>query len=347
MRFAAFSIALAVVVAAGSAHAADVSSVPEQRAPNLRERLYNSTDGVLVVAHRACHAPAPSRGLTTAVPENSLAALERCIALGVDVVEIDVRRSQDGALVLMHDAKVDRTTTGKGKVSDLTLGELQALRLKAGDQVTDAAPPTLCAFLKAARGRILVNLDLKEEGPLAAQVARVVHDVDADDWVLFKARADLGAAPIADQPLYRNLAFMPIVGGKGPRHADQLSAITTAQASGARTIPAIELDALTKDGFIAVRDAAHAAHVRVWTNTLAGKGLKGLDDAAGDQRALTDPGKAWGGLIAQGVSVVQTDYPAALLDYLHGQGLRGGATLTVADARSSSPAPFDASPSAR
>jgi len=332
MRLPTYAFALSLAVLAGSAHAAD-----------LRERLYDPADGVMVVAHRACHAPAPSRGLETALPENSIAALERCIALGVDVVEIDVRRTQDGALVVMHDAKVDRTTTGKGKVSDLTLGELQALRLKADGQATDASPPTLCAFLKAAHGRILVNLDVKE-GPLSAQVARVVHDVGADDWVLFKARADLGDAPIADQPLYKNLAFMPIVGSKP---ADQLAAITTAQASGARTIPAIELDALKKDGFTAVRDAARAAHVRVWTNSLNGKGLKGLHDAAGDSHALSNPGKAWGGLIAEGVSVVQTDHPAALLDYLNGQGLRGNATLTVADARSSSPEPLAASPRSR
>ncbi|WP_395445959.1 glycerophosphodiester phosphodiesterase family protein [Caulobacter sp. UC70_42] len=334
MRLGALSIALAIGTMAGSAHAADP-----------RERLYDPTDGVMVVAHRACHAPAPSRGLTSAVPENSLAALERCIALGVDVVEVDVRRTQDGALVLMHDAKVDRTTTGKGRVADLTLGELQALRLKAGDQATDSAPPTLSAFLKAARGRILVNLDLKQGSP--AQVARLVHDVDAADWVLFKARAGLGAPPIADLPLYKNLAFMPIIGGKGAPRAGQLAAITTAQASGARAIPAIELDGVKKNGFVAVRDAARAAGVRLWTNALAGKGLKGLPDAAGDRRALIDPAKAWGGLIAQGVSVVQTDYPAALLDYLDGQGLRGAATITVADARWSFPGQRAASPRSR
>lgn len=334
MRLGALSIALVIGTMASSAHAGDP-----------RERLYDPTDGVMVVAHRACHAPAPSRGLTSAVPENSLAALERCIALGVDVVEVDVRRTQDGALVLMHDAKVDRTTTGKGKVADLTLGELQALRLKAGDQTTDSAPPTLSAFLKAARGRILVNLDLKQGSP--AQVARLVHDVDAADWVLFKARAGLGAPPIADLPLYKNLAFMPIVGGKGAPRAGQLAEITTAQASGARAIPAIELDGLKKNGFLAVRDAARAAGVRLWTNALAGKGLKGLADAAGDRRALIDPAKAWGGLIAQGVSVVQTDYPAALLDYLDGQGLRGGGSITVADARWSFPAQRAASPMSR
>lgn len=332
MRLPTYAFVLAL---AGSAHAAD-----------LRERLYDPADGVMVVAHRACHAAAPSRGLMAPVPENSLAALERCVALGVDMVEIDVRRTQDGALVVMHDAKVDRTTTGKGKVSDLTLGELQALRLKAGDQATTDAPPTLCAFLKAARGRILVNLDVKDAA-LAPMVARVVHDVGADDWVLFKARADLGSAPLADQPLYKNLAFMPIVAGKAARRADQLGAITTAQASGAQAIPAVELDALKKDGFAAVRDAARAARIRVWTNTLAGKGAKGLADAAGDARALTDPNKAWGGLIAEGVNIVQTDHPAALLDYLDDQGLRGRASVTVADARPSSSMSLDASPSSR
>lgn len=325
MRLRPLSIALTIAAVAGSAQAAD-----------LRQRLYDPADGVMVVAHRACHAPAPSHGLTGALPENSIAALERCIALGVDVVEIDVRRTQDGALVVMHDAKIDRTTTGKGKVADLTLGELQAFRLKADGQATDAAPPTLCAFLKAADGRILVNLDIKK-GPLAAQVARVVHDVGADDWVLFKARANLGDAPIADRPLYKSLAFMPIIGGKGGRRAEQLAAITTVQAAGGRAIPAIEMGALKRDGFVAVRDAARAARVRLWTNSLTGKGLKGLRDAAGDSRALSDPAKAWGGLIAQGVSVVQTDYPAALLDYLDGEGLRGGAAVTVADARWSSP----------
>lgn len=335
MRLPAYAATLTLAMTAGLAQASD-----------LRERLYDPTAGVMVVAHRACHAPAPSRGLAAPVPENSLAALERCVALGVDMVEIDVRRTQDGALVVMHDARVDRTTNGRGKVADLTLGELQALRLVAGDQVSSAAPPTLCAFLTAARGRILVNLDIKDAALLPA-IARLVRDVGAGDWVLFKARADLDAAPIADQPLYSDLTFMPIVARKAARRADQLGAIASAQASGSRPIPAVELDALGQDGFAAVRDAARAARVRVWTNTLAGKGARGLADAAGDARALTDPERAWGGLIAEGVSILQTDQPAALLDYLNARGLRGRPAVTVADARSSSPGAFDVSSTRR
>ena len=165
-------------------------------AAGLRDRLYDPGDGVLVVAHRACHRAAPSHGFEHAVPENSLAALERCVALGVDLVEVDVRRARDGQLVVMHDAKVDRTTNGKGRVADLSLAEIQALRLK-GDMAQAEAPPTLEAFLRAARGRILVNIDLK--GPYAAQAAEVARRAQASDWVLFKAKARFGAPPLADQ----------------------------------------------------------------------------------------------------------------------------------------------------
>ncbi|NQE61055.1 glycerophosphodiester phosphodiesterase family protein [Caulobacter sp. RHG1] len=327
MRLRTFLTALAITAGLGA---------PAAQAADPRERLHDPSAGVMVVAHRACHAAAPSRSMTNTLPENSLSALKRCIALGVDMVEIDVRRTQDGALVVMHDAKVDRTTNGKGKIADMTLGEVQALRLKAGDAEFEA-PPTLSAFLRVARGRILVNIDLKE-GPLAAQAARLVRDTDTTDWVLFKARADLDAAPIADKPLYQDMAFMPIVGQKAASRAEQLGEITTRQASGERAIPAVELDALKKDGFFAVRDAAHAARIRVWSNSLDGKGLKGVADAAGDRRALTDPARAWGGLIAEGVNMVQTDQPAALLDYLNDQGLRDPARVTVADVGSTVPA---------
>ncbi|UAL11410.1 glycerophosphodiester phosphodiesterase family protein [Caulobacter segnis] len=310
----------------------------------LRDRLYDAGDGVLVVAHRACHQPAPSHGFEQSVPENSLAALERCIALGVDLVEIDVRRTRDGVLVVMHDAKVDRTTEGKGRVSNLTLAEVQALRLKDAHGGTEA-PPTLEAFLRAARGRILVNVDLK--GPVAGEAAEIVRRTDAADWVLFKAKARLGAPPIADLPLYRDLAFMPMVASKAAKRAFGLAQITARQASGDRQIPAVEMVALKRQGFVAVRDAARAARIRVWTNTLATKGWRGVLDQSGDRKALRDPDRAWGRLIDQGVSIVQTDYPAALLDYLDHRGLRGHVPTSIAVADVGSPAPATLGASSR
>ncbi len=75
----------------------------------------------LVIAHRG------GSGLW---PENTLYAFERAAAMGVDVIELDVRATADGALVVMHDATVDRTTGGSGRVGEMTLGELK--RLDAG-----------------------------------------------------------------------------------------------------------------------------------------------------------------------------------------------------------------------
>ncbi|HJV41878.1 glycerophosphodiester phosphodiesterase family protein [Caulobacter sp.] len=326
MRLLALPITLALCAA----------SLPAA-AVGLRDRLYDPGGGVLVVAHRACHRAAPSHGFEHGVPENSLAALERCVALGVDLVEIDVRRTRDGQLVVMHDARVDRTTDGKGRVADLTLAEIQTLRLKdEGRAGGSEAPPTLEAVLQAARGRILVNVDLK--GPYAAEAAQIARRVDATDWVLFKAKARFGAPPLADQAPYRDLPFMPMVAAKAARHAGDLGRITARQASGARQIPAVEMVSLKRNGFTAVRDAARAARIRVWTNTLASRGWRGVLDQSGDRKALRDPDKAWGRLINEGVSIVQTDYPAALLDYLNRRGLRGQAAIAVADAGSPFPA---------
>lgn len=76
----------------------------------------NESAGPLVIAHRG------GAGLW---PENTLYAFERAGRLGVDVIELDVRSTSDGVLVVMHDATVNRTTEGAGRVSELTLAELK------------------------------------------------------------------------------------------------------------------------------------------------------------------------------------------------------------------------------
>ena len=76
---------------------------------------------MLVVAHR---------GDWKHSVENSLPAVQNAIDMRVDVVETDVRRTADGRLVLMHDATIDRTTNGQGKVAELTLDPIRKCRLK-------------------------------------------------------------------------------------------------------------------------------------------------------------------------------------------------------------------------
>jgi glycerophosphoryl diester phosphodiesterase len=329
MRSALFpSRRLVAILAALAASAGPALAAPS---PDLRGRLYDWTDGVLVAAHRACHAPAPSRGMTAPVPENSLAALDRCVALGVDMVEIDIRRTADGALVLMHDPTVDRTTDGHGRVSEMSLRQVQALRLKSPGRSRDGeraeAPPTLEAFLARAGGRILINLDVKE--PIAEQVAQVVLASGAADHVLVKARPEAGAAPMADLPPYSGLAFMPMVGAVNGRAGGDPAGIIAAQIRAENRVPAIELCELRRSEFEAVRAAAQLAQVRLWSNALARKGLKGVLARARAGGATADGQRIWTQLVDDGVSVIQTNRPSALLDYLDARGLRGRAPSVV------------------
>ena len=96
------------------------------------------------------------RGAAGHAPENTLAAIRAGISLGVDFVEMDVRRTRDGRLVALHDARVDRTTSGKGLVSAMSWEEVQALDAGAGERVPDVK-----AALAAADGLAGVMLEVK------------------------------------------------------------------------------------------------------------------------------------------------------------------------------------------
>lgn len=96
------------------------------------------------------------------IPENSMAAIETCLANleSIDMIEIDPRLTKDGVMVLMHDETVNRTTNGTGKVSELTYNQIKQLKLKLVDgTVTEHSVPTLQDVMLKARGKIFLNLD--------------------------------------------------------------------------------------------------------------------------------------------------------------------------------------------
>jgi hypothetical protein len=116
----------------------------------------NAVDGnVLIAAHRAGYYESGD----TILAENSLAAVEHSINLGVDILEVDIRRTSDGHYVLMHDDSIDRTTTGSGYVSNLTLAEIRAANLVIGDsgEVTDQLVPTLEELFSAIDGKAMAR----------------------------------------------------------------------------------------------------------------------------------------------------------------------------------------------
>jgi glycerophosphoryl diester phosphodiesterase len=99
------------------------------------------------------------RGAAGHAPENTLAAVEKGIALGVDFVEMDIQRTRDGNLVCIHDKFVDRTTNGTGAVRDLCLDDLRMLDAGDGQRV-----PTLTEVLAVVSGRAGVLLETISPG---------------------------------------------------------------------------------------------------------------------------------------------------------------------------------------
>jgi glycerophosphoryl diester phosphodiesterase len=119
------------------------------------------------------------RGAAGHAPENTLAAIQKGIALGVDFVEIDVRRTADGALVILHDATVNRTTDGKGRVDRLSLHEVKTLNAGDGERI-----PTLEEVLKVAAGKTGLMVELKVRGA-AQQTVEAIREAGFKDPVIY------------------------------------------------------------------------------------------------------------------------------------------------------------------
>ena len=108
---------------------------------------------------------AAHRGGAALWPENSLLAFGNALALGVDYLELDVHLSRDGEVMVIHDATLERTTTGSGTVRERTAAELGALRLKdRGGAVTAEPVPTLDQVVAlAAAGKRQMLLEIKTD----------------------------------------------------------------------------------------------------------------------------------------------------------------------------------------
>lgn len=133
---------------------------------------YTDNDIMLIAGHRG--------GMVKGFPENSIATFENTLKHTPAFFEIDPRLTKDSVMVLMHDATLDRTTTGKGKLSDYTYEELKKIRLKdAEGNVTNFPIPTLSEVIEWARGKTVLNLDHKDV-PLAMTAALIKkHNADA------------------------------------------------------------------------------------------------------------------------------------------------------------------------
>ncbi len=247
--------------------------------------------GVAISAHRAQSGDDQ--------PENSIAAIEATgRAIPGAILEIDAVLTRDGALVLMHDETVDRTTTGHGRVADLTEDEIRRVRLRATNgTLTAAAPPTLAEALAAA-GRFggIASIDLKAADPAATlALARAVVDevrrVGATDRVILitytpeSARAVAAMAP----------EMMISAGLQGVEGLEGLNRAQILGWTGAGTPKP------------ALWSALKAAGVEAQFGTLGAAGRR-LDDVYAADGSVSE----YRDLYALGVTVIATDAPLAV-----------------------------------
>jgi glycerophosphoryl diester phosphodiesterase len=206
---------------------------------------------LVVFAHRGARAHAP---------ENTLLAFRLAFDLGADAIECDVQRAADGALVIIHDGKLNRTTNGRGPVAERTLAELRALDAGRGQRIpTVAEVLALCR----ARGR-QVNLEVKAETVDAAiamadalEPALTGLEESLQPLILLSSFALPAVARLKQRLPWLRVATLH--GGRGWRRRDMLA---PALAMGAEAIhPGVSL--VTPD--LVRRAHARGLRVHAWT----------------------------------------------------------------------------------
>lgn len=257
---------------------------------------------IIVVAHR---------GDWRNAPENSLQAIQNCIEMGVDMVEIDIRETKDGQLVLMHDESVDRTTNGKGYVKKMTLAELKELRLIDGLGVeTSHQIPTLEEALLVAKDRILVNLDKSYK--IFDKCYAVMEKTGTLSQVVIKGTKTRKEVEREFGEYLDKVYFMPIL----PLPKTNAKQIVDDYLD--NRLPVAFEFVLPKDtiGLISYFNDIRAKGASVWVNALWPHHNGGHDD----EKAAQDP-TVYDWFIDNHIDIIQTDRPQLLLNYLRSKGL--------------------------
>lgn len=260
---------------------------------------------VFVVSHR---------GDWRNAPENSLQAIRNCIDMGVDMVEIDLKKTKDGHLILMHDKTIDRTTTGKGKPADFTLAEIRqfAMRNGAGHRTAHTVP-TLEEAMLLAKGKILVNIDKGYD--YFDDVYQVLEKTGTVNQCIIKAGLPYRTVKDEKPVALEKMLFMPVVNLNNENAQTIIEEY--AQNYGAKLY---ELNFNSdNNNTCALIQQAKKSGAKLFVNSLWPELCGGHHDDRAVE--LGEPDKSWGWISNSGVSLIQTDRPAALLQYLRDNNL--------------------------
>lgn len=236
--------------------------------------LQAQTKQIVVISHRGEHLHHP---------ENTTPAFEEAVRVHADYIEVDVRTTKDGKLVLMHDGSVNRTTNGKGDVAQMTFDEIRALDAGGGAKV-----PTFDEALDYARGKIGIYVDVKQVSAKDL-VEHIVGHGMADHVVIYSGRISKEI-----QDLNPNLKIMPESRdvAVAQREVDELHV----------KVMAFDANDFKPD----VIEVAKQGHALIYV----------------DRLGPADNPAAWQEAIDQGADGIQTDHPEELVKYLIEKGYK-------------------------
>ena len=275
------------------------------RAEKIRTQLLTCDESsVIVVAHRA-----DWRNF----PENSLEAIQSSIDMGVDMLELDVQRTKDGVLILMHDQKLDRTTTGQGNIAETTWEEISKLNLKDHKgEVTGYKVPKLEDALLLCKDRIMINLDKADR--YFDEVFALLDKTGTGDLIVMK-----GGQP-ADQVREKfgkyldRVIYMPIVTINDEASEQAINAFMEDMKP-----VAFELCYSNAESPVPAKlKTSLKGRTLLWYNTLWASLCAGHHD----DLAVEDPDGTYGFMIdSLGARILQTDRPQFMLEYLRSRNL--------------------------
>jgi len=224
-------------------------------------------------------------------PENTMTAIRNAIRLKADFIEIDVRTTKDGALVIMHDSKVDRTTNGHGAVKEMSLDEIK--RLEIPNRFDSSSPehvPTFDEVLNLAKGKVNIYLDHKEADTSQVLAALKTHGMERNIIVYN------GVEGVKEwKRLAPAIPIMPSLPSKF-RKAGGVAEFEN-------DCPAEILDGHVREWTADLVSQAHALGVKVYVD------IMGPEDFA----------EGYAKAVEMGVDGIQTDHPDRLVEFLRGR----------------------------
>ncbi|HEY0244983.1 MAG TPA: glycerophosphodiester phosphodiesterase family protein [Mucilaginibacter sp.] len=261
---------------------------------------------VMITAHR---------GDWRNAPENSLLGFTYAADMGADIVELDLKKTKDGEIVIMHDETINRTTNGKGKPGDYTLQEIKGFRLKNGlGRVTNNPIPTLKEVMLSLKGKpVKVNLD--KSYPYYNEAYAILNETGTLQQAIFKSEMPVDSLQQKYPALIGKIIYMPIVNLDKP-NAKKI--ITDYLAN--MKVYAFEMT-FTRDtsAILSNNEFIRKTGAKVWINSLwASLNAGHDDDTAVEENNKKD---SWDWILAHNATIIQTDRPLLMLQYLRAKHL--------------------------